>query len=299
LAESQQQENARPRRPIAGRTLAVRVAVGAVLIPIVLAVTYAGGLFYAIFVALLAALGAYEFTAMAARAGWHPGRILAIAGASAICLSFHFGAGALPGAVMSAVLVIILVERLTGSTREHYFADVASTFLGAVYCGWLLGHFIWLRNPGPRLAEVAGGAGLEVGVAAVYLVLVLTWTYDSVAYLAGSLLGRHKLIPRISPSKTVEGLAGGLVGCAVAGLVCRATFAPFLSIGEAVVVGLALGGIAQVGDVAESMLKRSTGAKDSSNLIPGHGGFLDRFDSLLFTGPALCLYLFYLRGFIR
>jgi phosphatidate cytidylyltransferase len=297
--ESLRPESAVPRRRIAGRTLAVRVAVGAVLIPIVLAVTYAGGLLYAIFVALLAALGAYEFTAMATRAGWHPGRILGVAGASVICLSFHFGAGALPGAVMSAVLVIILVERLTGSTREHYFADVASTFLATVYCGWLLGHFIWLRNPGPRLAEAVGGGALEAGTAAVYLVLVITWTYDSVAYLVGSLLGKHKLIPRISPSKTVEGLVGGLVGCAVAGLVCRGTFAPFLSSGEAVVLGLALGVVAQVGDVAESMLKRSTGAKDSSNLIPGHGGFLDRFDSLLFTGPALCFYLFYLRGIIR
>ena len=297
MAESLQPESARPRKPLSARTLAVRFAVGVVLIPVVLGFAYAGGLVFALFVALLAALGAYELTAMAARAGWHPGRILSVAGASAVCLAFHFGAGALPGAVLTAVLVITLIERLTSSTREHYLADVASTLLATTYCGLLLGHFIWLRNPGPDLTWAAAGAP-EAGRAAVYLALILTWTYDTAAYLSGSLVGRHKLIPRISPSKTVEGFAGGLAGCAVAGAVCRSTFAPFLGLAEAVAIGLTLGVIAQVGDIAESMMKRSMGAKDSSNLIPGHGGFLDRIDSLLFTGPALCLYLFYLRGFL-
>lgn len=296
MEASQHPEGAGRRKRIAGRTLALRTAVGAVLVPLVLAVTYAGGLLFAVFVAVLAALGAFEFTAMAGRAGWHPGRILAVAGAAAVCLSFHLGIGAAPGAVLTGALAVVLVERLTVSSREHYFADVASTILPIVYCGWLLGHFIWLRNPPAGLSDAYAGGRLDGGTVAVYLALVLTWTYDSAAYLAGSLAGRHKLIPRISPSKTVEGLIGGLAGSALAGLACWATFASFLGGPEAALVGLAIGAVAQLGDIAESMLKRSTGAKDSSNLIPGHGGFLDRFDSLLFTGPAVCLYLLYLRG---
>jgi phosphatidate cytidylyltransferase len=269
--------------------------VGVVLIPVVLGVTHLGGLVYALFVALLAALGAYEFTAMAQRSGWHPARVLSVVGAAALCLSFHFGRGALPGLVLTALLGLTFLERLARSSKEHYLAGTASTLLGAVYSGWLLGYFIWLRALGADLPGAAEG-GLEPGTAFVYLVLIVTWSYDSFAYLAGSLLGKHKLIPKISPSKTVEGMVGGLVGAAAAALVSAATFAPFLGLAEAVALGLGLGVAAQVGDVVESMFKRSAGAKDSSNLIPGHGGFLDRFDSLLFTGPVMYFYVRLIAG---
>jgi phosphatidate cytidylyltransferase len=265
------------------RTLAIRVLVGVVLIPVVLLVTHIGGPAYAGFVAVLAALGAFEFTGMAARAGWRPSRLAAIVGSACGVLSFDFGEGALPLLVLTCLVGVVLVERMVRSDREHYFTGVGATLIGAAYSGWLLGYFVWLRHlePGP------GGSGASL----VYFVLVITWAYDSVAYLAGSLVGRHKLIPRVSPSKSIEGTVGGLVGATVAGLASQATFAPFFGRAEAAILGLALGVIAQAGDLVESMMKRSMGAKDSSKMIPGHGGFLDRFDSLLFTGPAFYLYL--------
>jgi len=290
LEESQHPRSPVSRRP-AARTLAVRTLVGVVLIPLVLAVTYAGGPVYALFVGILAALGSYELLAMAERAGFRPARMVGILGSAVVALSFHSRYEAIPGLVLSIVTAALLVERLVRSTKERYIIDTSVTFLALVYPGWLLGYFVWLRNLPADVARAIHTGPLESGVVLVYLVLILTWSYDSLAYLAGSAVGKHKLFPRISPSKTVEGMVGGLAGSVGAALVCRSTFASFLGFAEAVFLGALLGVAAQIGDVVESMLKRSTGAKDSSNLLPGHGGFLDRFDSLLFTGPAFYFYV--------
>jgi phosphatidate cytidylyltransferase len=306
LEESQHRENHGRSRP-AGRILAVRVAVGAVLIPVVLGITYLGGVPFALFIGLLAALGSYEFCQMAARAGWQPSRLVGIVGSACLAVAFNFRSGAFPGLVLGALLLVVLAERIVRSTKEQYLTSLSATFMGIIYTGWLLGFFVWLRNLpcGPGSLARAGAqacacsafpAGrFECGTLLVYFVLVLTWSYDTFAYLVGSLVGRHKMFGRISPSKTTEGTLAGLCGCVAAALVARATFVPFITPAHAVVLGLLLGVAAQAGDLAESMIKRSTGAKDSSNLIPGHGGFLDRFDSLLFTGPV---FYFYVRAFL-
>ena len=254
----------------------------------VLGLTYAGGWVYALFVGLLAALGSHELLAMASRSDLRPSRAVGIAGSAAVAVSFSAPDHMIPGLVLAGALLVLLVERLARSTKERYLGEVSLTGLALLYPGALLGYFVWLRSA-PVVAPVLGQFG--AGTRLVYFVLVLTWSYDSFAYLAGSALGRHKLFPKISPSKTVEGLFGGLAGSVVAALVCHATFVPFIGAAEAAALGAGLGIIAQIGDVAESMMKRSTGAKDSSNLIPGHGGFLDRFDSLLFTGPIFYFYV--------
>jgi phosphatidate cytidylyltransferase len=263
--------------------LGIRVLTGAVLVPVVLGLAYAGGLAFALFVGLLAALGSYEFYRMTSRAGWPSSKFLGIAGSVVACVSFQFGGAGLPGLVLAGLLIVLMVERLARSTRDQYLASLAGTFLGIAYCGWLLGFFIWLRN--------FGGSDFEAGPRLVYFVLVLAWSYDSVAYLAGSLVGRHKLFARISPSKTTEGTLAGLAGSVAAAIVSRATFASFFSYADAIVLGLVVGAAAQAGDLVESMIKRSVGAKDSSSLIPGHGGFLDRTDSLLVAGPVFYFYV--------
>jgi len=287
LEESRPPGNQGCRRSLTGRVLGIRVLVGVLVIPIVLALTYAGGLVFALFVGLLAGLGSYELYGMASRSEWRPSSMLGIAASVVLCLSFHFGHGSLPGLVLAALVLILLVERTARSSREQYLGSLAVTLLGMVYCGWLLGFFIWLRN--------FEGSRFHAGPQLVYFVLVLAWSYDSVAYLVGSLVGRHRLFPGISPSKTTEGTVAGLCGCVAAALVSRATFASFLGYGDAVILGVFIGVAAQAGDLAESMIKRSVGAKDSSNMIPGHGGFLDRFDSLLVAGPA---FYFYVRAFL-
>jgi phosphatidate cytidylyltransferase len=260
------------------------------LIPVVLLVNYVGGLVFAAFVALLAAIGSREFYDMFRPVITGRLKAIGIAGSVCLCLAFHFWSIAGGAVAVTVLLVILLVESLASQDRETYATATGLGFMGLVYTGWLLGFFILLRNSSDLLDPLTQ-SGSDPGWSYVLLVLILTWSYDTVAYLGGSFLGRHKLFSRISPSKTVEGTLFGLGGCVAAALVSKMTFASYLGWAHAVGAGILLGVIAQAGDLVESMFKRSTNTKDSSRLIPGHGGILDRFDSLLLTGPAFYLYL--------
>jgi phosphatidate cytidylyltransferase len=269
--------------------LAKRFAAGAVLIPIVLLITFRGGLLFAGFVALLAALGSSEFVSMAAARGYRICRAVVIPGSVAIVLAFHFSSIAAAAIVLTVVALAAMMERLARVDVEQYVISVSLSVMAVIYTGWLLGFFILLRQfPGLVLKPEMAAAG-DIGRSLVFLVLALAWSNDSGAYFIGSAIGRHRLMSRVSPSKTVEGALGGIAACVLAALICRATFASFLGPVEAVLAGVLVGAACVVGDLAESMLKRSTGVKDSSNLIPGHGGLLDRFDSLLFAGPVFYL----------
>jgi phosphatidate cytidylyltransferase len=275
---------------MAFKKLAKRVGAGAVLIPVVLFITYRGGLAFACFVALVAALGSSEFVKMSAARGFRVSRIVVIPGSALVALAFYFGSPAAAAVVITLVALVAMVERLFRVDVESYALSVSLSVTAVVYTGWLLGSFILLREfPTEALKPELAGAG-DIGWPLVLLVLILTWSNDSGAYFVGSAIGRHKLMPRVSPSKTVEGALGGLAVCIAAALICRTAFAPFLGFAEAILGALLIGVACIVGDLVESMLKRSTGVKDSSNLIPGHGGLLDRFDSLLFAGPVFYLF---------
>jgi phosphatidate cytidylyltransferase len=271
------------------KVLAVRIAAGAALIPVVLALSYWGGLAFAAFVALLAGLGSHEFYRICSgRDVRYPGTA-ALVGSVAVTFSFYRGSFGISGLILTAAAMAVLVERLLKQDTETYALATAVGVFGLVYVGWLMGFFILLRNA----AGLAAGSSVGRGPGFLYVlfVLVVTWSYDSLAYLAGSFLGKHRLFRRISPSKTVEGTVVGLAASTAAAIVCKAAFADFLGWFEAALVGVMIGVAAQVGDLVESIIKRSTDTKDSSRLIPGHGGMLDRFDSLLFTGPVFYIYM--------
>lgn len=158
--------------------------------------------------------------------------------------------------------------------------STANTLFGAIYVGWLLGYAIWLQNraDGPQL---------------VLFLVGVTWAGESAAYLVGSSLGRHRLAPILSPRKTVEGAVAQIIVSVAAALALAAWLLPSCGLAGAAGAGILLGVIGQVGDLAESAIKRSIGTKDTGDLIPGHGGMLDRIDSLLFNAPALYLYSLY------
>jgi phosphatidate cytidylyltransferase len=270
--------------------LAKRLGAGAVLIPVVLLITHRGGLVFAGFVALLAALGSSEFVKMAYAGGFRISRLVVILGSAVVSISFYFGTLQTSAIILTAVVLVVLMERLARVDVEKYLLSVSLTVTGIIYTGWLLGSFILLREfPGDALKPELAGVG-DIGRSLVLLVLILAWSNDSGAYFFGSSIGRRRIMPRVSPSKTVEGTLGGVGCCVGAALISRATFASFLGLGEAVAAGVLVGAACITGDLVESMLKRSTGVKDSSNLIPGHGGLLDRFDSLLFAGPVFYLF---------
>ena len=136
---------------------------------------------------------------------------------------------------------------------------------------------------------------LDQGYKYIFLLFLVTWMGDTAAYYVGSSLGRKKLYPRISPNKTILGSLGGLLGSTGGAFIAKYWFFPELGSGDCLVLGILLGIFGQLGDLCESLLKRSTGVKDSGGLMPGHGGLLDRIDSILFTGAVV--YLFYLLVF--
>ncbi|MET0402334.1 MAG: phosphatidate cytidylyltransferase [Cystobacter sp.] len=137
---------------------------------------------------------------------------------------------------------------------------------------------------------------MQDGLAWVIAALVITWANDTAAYFAGRFLGRHKLYPEVSPNKTWEGFAGGLVGSIAGMFVARAFFFPILTVTDCLFLGFFGGILGPMGDLCESMLKRAYGVKDSGRAMPGHGGILDRIDALIFNAPLTFVYVIFLRG---
>jgi phosphatidate cytidylyltransferase len=195
-------------------------------------------------------------------------------------------------ALAIATLVGLTLIALAGSVffrmpDDGPLASVAVTVLAPVYVGGTLAFGVHLRG----LPGVSDGSLGWDGAIVLIFPLVVTWVGDSAAYFSGRRWGRTKLLPAVSPGKTVAGAVGGLLGAVIAAAVYSTLLinphtSMILSWASAAILGLLLGGIAQVGDLAESLLKREAGVKDSGTLLPGHGGLLDRFDSVLFTLPV-------------
>jgi phosphatidate cytidylyltransferase len=171
------------------------------------------------------------------------------------------------------------------STRElkNGLADSGMMFLGILYVSFLFSHIFWLY-------------GLKDGALLTLYAMGITWLIDAMAYYTGSLAGRHPLAPKISPKKTVEGAVGGLAFSILGSLMAAAWLLPGLYWLDGLLLGLLLGTVGQLGDLVESLWKRSANVKDSSRLIPSHGGFLDKVDSLIFTVPVFYYYLIVVKG---
>ena len=190
------------------------------------------------------------------------------------------------GFLTTAVLLLVLGLELRRPEVRQRVEDIAVTSFGVLYVGWLSAHFVLLRE----LPRQVGG-DYAAGASYVLLAFFLTWSCDTGAYTVGKTVGRNRPWTRISPRKSVEGAIGGMAFALTAAFVARGWFAPYLSPRDALALGLLVGVFAQVGDLVESLLKRDTAHAQSSNLIPGHGGVLDRFDSLYFAAPVVYYYL--------
>lgn len=170
------------------------------------------------------------------------------------------------------------------STIEKAASEVAFALLAFLYIPFLLMHLVQLHQT-------------PFGVQWVLVIMLIVMTNDSAAYYTGSAFGKHRLYPLVSPKKSVEGAIGGLVGSLGGTMLAKFTFFPQLTFADAVLSALVVGIVGQAGDLFESLLKRSFGVKDSGTIIPGHGGVLDRMDSILFAAPITYYYvLFFFRG---
>jgi phosphatidate cytidylyltransferase len=230
---------------------------------------------------LLALLGLDEFYRMALPARRGEGRVAAVAGACSLFSLFSASPVVPLLTLTSLTLGFCLVALFRLKEIRQAAADVALVLMGFLYVPLLLSHLILIRM-------------LPHGVSWLFLIMVIVMAGDSAAYYVGSSFGKTKLYPAVSPKKSVEGSLGGLAGSVIGALICRSLFFPELTVADCVATALLLGVLGQLGDLFESLIKRSCGVKDSGVIIPGHGGILDRMDSILFAGPAAYYYAYFL-----
>lgn len=292
--------------------LGQRVIVGAVAIPIILLLCMAGGIYFFVFIALTSAVALHEFYTLAAAKGARPLVALGIAAGFAVNLSFFLRVSSDPPMLVIVLLVTVVVLSLRELFRPNSGSAVlnlSTTLFGVMYISLFFGSLIGIRQlfvPGvfPIERFFPGTTGPSEGAAVAEIhrwggftlisILAVIWICDSAAFHVGSPFGKHKLYPRVSPNKSWEGAVAGLVFAILSAIGAKYLMLPYLPVSGAIVLGLVVGIIGQLGDLAESLLKRDAGVKDSSGLIPGHGGAFDRFDSLLLVSPCMYLYLTHL-----
>jgi phosphatidate cytidylyltransferase len=194
-------------------------------------------------------------------------------------LAPHFDTGLLIPGIVTSGMVISLILLLTRKQKSGAFADWSWTLAEILYIGWFLGYFVALRG--------LGGSGTTIGRNWVFLAIFTSFGCDSAAYFIGRAFGKHKMAPEISPKKSWEGCVGGLFGAVLVSLFfvlnTPLSVNQYLNWWQLVIIGLLVSVFGQLGDLVESLFKRNTGVKDSGNLFPGHGGMLDRIDSLVFA----------------
>jgi phosphatidate cytidylyltransferase len=278
--------------------LTQRVAVAAVGVPVAVVLIYLGGWVLGLALALLAALGTRELYRLAATQGIRAfarfGALLAIV-IVLLAAAFRAQDVAAPfiwNGLLAATLILGGAAVWLRRTGERPLEAVAVTITGALLLGGSFACAMFLRHLGQPQPQIEPWRG----AALVAFPIALAWVGDSTAYFAGHAWGRHKLIPHVSPGKTVEGAVANLIGTVLIGAVYASLVFQWwqgLPIGplEGAAAGLILSPAAQIGDLAESLFKREAGVKDSGRLFPGHGGVLDRFDSVLFAVPAAYWYL--------
>ena len=261
-----------------------------IFVPPLLIVLALGEPWFGALIAVFVAIAAWEAGRLMRDAGYPAVPWLVVPAALAVAAdvaapSWLAGYG---GLLIAAAVVAAGIAAFAEKDTKVGFAAWVATAFGAVYVG-MLGALVRVGLEAPAVAATAPAWQLDGGRGWILLAVLLVWSYDTGAYLVGIALGRRKFLAHISPSKSYWGLFGGLTACTtVAG-------AGFWALGQPVALGLMLGPLAglaaQFGDLAESMLKRAAGAKDSGGLIPGHGGILDRVDSFIFAAPVVALYV--------
>lgn len=268
-----------------------RVLVALIGIPLMLGGAIAGGIWFFILVQIIAVGVLYEFYRLAEKKQTNPHYIIGLGGLTGILIFFGYGSLSevfgyeyglsdrfeFIGTVALFFILISIVYELYRN-KGSAFLNIGTTLFGVLYVGIGMGTFIGLRE------------FFDSG-AIIIVILFSIWMCDTAAYLGGKATGKHALYSAISPNKTVEGAVFGLVFAVGTSIACKYIFAGELTLTDAAVIGFIVGVVGQIGDLAESMLKRDAGVKDSSSFFPGHGGFLDRFDSIMFVSPAVYLYL--------
>ena len=282
--------------------LTQRVLTAVVGVPLLYFIFYLGGIPFLILILLLILFGNIELFKLLEAKGIQSERELGIAFSLALGIAAYFGYFYF-AVVFSFAVIITFLLTLRREELSNVIIALSTGLFAIIYIGWFLSHAILLRNIDhysnlKTYAETVQGLS-GAGFFYIFLVVSCTFLNDTGAYFIGRWKGKRKLIPHVSPGKTLEGTIGGIISSAIAAIVANLIFKSPIEYHWVILFGLVIGIVAVLGDLTESLIKRSAEAKDSGGILPGHGGILDRFDSLIFTFPVsyyMVLLYYWLNG---
>jgi len=260
-----------------------RILSAVVFLPFFFVIVYYGSpRAFFIFLSIAVLIGLIEFYSMIENSGRECYKFLGVPLGWLLVLTIYIEKNHFTILFFTFTILLILIYRLF--QKEDFtkaIEGISHTLFGVFYVGLLMSYLLLLRN-------------LQEGYKYIFLLFLITWMGDTVAYYTGMSIGNKKLYPKISGNKTIEGSLGGLIGSIGGAFIAKLWFFSNLRLLDCLVLGILLGVFGQLGDLCESLLKRSSAIKDSGKIIPGHGGILDRVDSILFSAPLLYYYFIFL-----
>lgn len=261
-----------------------RVIVSIIAIPLIIGGSLVGGIPFLIFTLGIALISFWEFSEMVKKKEAYPNFVLGSLVIVSIILNVYFKFLEFYVLFLFASIIILISELFRN--KASAIINVAVTFLGILYLGLFSSSILLIR-------EIFSESELlySEGGYLIISIMIAIWICDSAAFFIGSAFGKNKLFPRVSPNKSWEGAIAGFVFAIVSMIAAKAIFLDILTLTDSIIIGTIVGTVGQIGDLVESLVKRDAGVKDSSAIIPGHGGIFDRFDSLLFTAPVVYIYL--------
>ena len=262
----------------------LRVLVSIIAIPIILAASYFGGYYFLFFVLVISLISFYEFSLLVRNKNMHVNMLIGLLSVFFFVVNSYLKLLDNYTSFLIVIVTLCIVELFRN--KSSALLNLGATFLGIFYIGLFSSALISIREFYilPEENYLKGGL-------LIISIFTSIWICDSAAYYIGTAFGKHKLFPRVSPKKSWEGTIAGFVFALLTMIVSKLIILNFLSWNSIIGIGIIVGTFGQIGDLIESLFKRETGVKDSSALIPGHGGIFDRFDSLIFSAPLIFIIL--------
>ncbi len=277
-------------RRLRASNLFQRIRSALILLPCTVLIVSVGEPLVSITVMTVAVLALFELYSMFQAGGFVPRRRTGYFSVVLFVLAAVIGTRTgleLSGSALAIAIMVSLGYEVLFQERDAQLLNWSLTLTGAAYVGWTLAHFVLLRHIQHPLRGLGALLPFGAGAVWIFLVFAITMASDTAAYFVGKRFGRTRMAPYVSPSKSWEGAIGGGVAAMIASAVAVVLLGLPVSVWGGMLLGLIGSAAGQIGDLAESLIKRQLGVKDSGNLIPGHGGLLDRIDSLLFTTPIV------------
>jgi len=265
--------------------LGVRTLVSIFFGPLIILSAWQGGVVFLALVMSIVVLAMLEFYHMAAQKFTHPNKYIGVGTGIPLLLLFYYQQTEYVWLLFAISFFVLLTIELFRNEIAPIL-NVSNTLGGIFYVALLLGFLVLIRE-----FPVGKELGYQYGGYLIILIFLAVWVCDSAAYILGSRFGRHKLFPRVSPNKTIEGTIFGFGLAVLTSYLCYLVLLKELGLVNVLMIGVICGSIGQLSDLIESLFKRDANIKDSSKIIPGHGGILDRFDSEILVAPAVYFYL--------